>query len=86
MLKAWAEEARRAAALDLVAALPVDRMVLPAQTLGELYRVLTAKARRESQPARAAILEWSDTFGIADSTWSAFQSTLDLASTHGLQI
>ena len=39
------EEARREASLDLIAALPVDSVVLPAQTLGELYRVLTAKAR-----------------------------------------
>ncbi len=80
------EEARRVASLDLIAALLVESVVLPAQTLGELYRVLTAKARRESRAARAAILEWSDTFVVADSTWTAFQSALDLASTHGLQI
>ncbi len=60
--------------------------MLPAQTLGELYRVLTAKARRESRAARAAILEWSHTFVVADSTWTAFQSALDLASTHDLRI
>jgi len=80
------EEARRVASLDLIAALLVESVVLPAQTLGELYRVLTAKARRESRAARAAILEWSDTFVVADATWTAFQSALDLASTHGLQI
>ena len=80
------EEARRVASLDLIAALPVDSVVLPAQTLGELYRVLTAKAGREPRAARAAILEWSDTFVVADSTWTAFISALDLASTHALQI
>jgi predicted nucleic acid-binding protein len=80
------EEARRVASLDLIAALPVDSVVLPAQTLGELYRVLTAKARREPRAARAAILEWSDTFVVADSTWTPFISALDLASTHALQI
>lgn len=80
------EEARRVASLELIAALLVESVVLPAQTLGELYRVLTAKARRESRAARAAILEWSDTFVVADSTWTAFQSALDLASTHDLRI
>jgi predicted nucleic acid-binding protein len=80
------DEVRRSASLDLVAALPVENVVLPAQTLGELYRVLTAKAKRGPQAARAAILEWSDAFVVADSTWTAFQSAMDLASAHGLQI
>ena len=80
------EKARRKASLDLIAALAVDSLVLPAQTLGELYPVLTAKARRGSRAARAAILEWSDTFVVADSTWTAFQSALDLASPHALEI
>jgi predicted nucleic acid-binding protein len=77
------EKARRKVSLDLIAALRVDSVVLPAQTLGELYRVLTAKAGREP---RAAILEWSDTVVVTNSTWTAFQSALDLASTHALQI
>ncbi len=73
-------KARRVASLDLIATLTVDSMVLPAQTLGELHRVRMAKARRASRAARAAILEWSDIFVVADSTWTAFQSALGLAS------
>jgi predicted nucleic acid-binding protein len=32
----------------LLAAIPQERVVLPAQTLGELYRVLVGKAHREA--------------------------------------
>lgn len=70
----------------LVERLPVESVLLPAQTLGELYRVLTLKAKRKASPARDAILSWADSFEVADSTWSAFQSALDLAAGHQLQI
>lgn len=80
------DEARRRASLDLIATLIAGDVVLPAQTLGELYRVLTAKAKRRPETARGAVLEWSDAFVVADSTWTAFQSALDLAGAHSLQI
>lgn len=80
------DEKRCETARLLVEQLPAERAVLPAQTLGELYRVLTGKAGRDSREARTAILSWADCFEIADSTWSAFQSALDLAADHGLQI
>jgi predicted nucleic acid-binding protein len=72
-------------AIALVQALPVDVVVLPAQVLGELHRVLTGKARRDAVKARDAVLCWADCFEVADSTWSAFQSALDLSVDHGLQ-
>jgi len=34
--------------------------------MGELYRVLTDKDKRE------VILGWTDSFEVADSSWSAF--------------
>lgn len=73
-------------ARDWIARLPPGRVLLPAQTLGELYRVLTAKEGRAAPDARAAILEWADAFEVADSTWDAFQSAMDLAADHRLQI
>ena len=73
-------------ARQVVAELPVERVVLPAQTLGELYRVLTGRAGFTASKARAAILGWSDSFDVSDSTWSAFQSAIDLAADHQLQI
>jgi len=35
---------------------------------------------------RETILGWTDSFEVADSTWAAFQSAMDLSIDHGLQI
>jgi len=80
------DEGRCTAAVQLIEFLPTDRVVLPAQTLGELYRVLTGKAKRDPIDVRTIILSWADSFEIADSTWPAFQSAFDLVADHGLQI
>ena len=80
------DKARCKIARTLIERLPVESVLLPAQTLGELYRVLTAKAKRKASPARTAILDWADTFPVADSTWTAFQAALDLAADHQMQI
>lgn len=73
-------------ARELVARMPLERVLLPAQTLGELYRVLTGKAGFDADHARTVLLSWADTFDIADSTWSAFQGAVDIAADHRLQI
>lgn len=80
------DKTRCKAARVLIERLPVESVILPAQALGELHRVLTAKAKRKAAPVRAAILDWADSFAVADSTWTAFQSALDLACDHQLQI
>jgi predicted nucleic acid-binding protein len=78
------ERCNRARAL--IDALPVECVLIPAQTMGELYRVLSGKAGRNASTARDAVLEWADSFQVADSTWSAFQPAMDLAADHQLQI
>ncbi|OYY95088.1 MAG: VapC toxin family PIN domain ribonuclease [Hydrogenophilales bacterium 28-61-23] len=80
------DETRCTAAITLIEQLPAELVLLPAQTLGELYRVLTGTARREATEVREVILGWADSFEVADSSWTAFQSALDLAADHGLQI
>lgn len=78
------DAARCTAAMQLVAQLPVSAVVLPAQTLGELVRVLTGKARRNPAAAREAVLAWADSFEVVDSSWTAFQAALDLVVDHQL--
>lgn len=80
------DERRCEIALDLVSQLPSHKVLLPAQTLGELSRVLSGKAGWTAVRTREAILGWSDGFQIADSTWHAFQSALDLTVDHHLPI
>ena len=73
-------------ARSLVARMPLEQVLLPAQTLGELYWVLTGKAGFDADGARTAILSWADAFEVADSSWPAFQGALDIATDHRLQI
>jgi len=82
-----AGDARRCkAARDLVARLPGHLVVVPAQTLGELHRVLVGKTGRAPAEAKAAILSWADAFDVADSTFEAMRAALDLAADHQLPI
>jgi len=80
------DEARCQGARTLITELIHRDVVLPAQTLGELSRVLSAKSQRDPAGTRQAVLEWADCFFVADSTWACFQSALDLTVDHQLQI
>jgi len=80
------DAARCAMAIRLIEQLPPELVLLPAQTLGEIFRVLTGKAKREANDTREAIMAWADSFEVADSSWSAFQAAMDLAIDHKLQI
>lgn len=73
-------------ARNLVERLPGNSVVVPVQALGELHRVLVGKAGRAAAKARAAILSWADAFDIADSTFEAMRSALDLATDHQTRI
>jgi predicted nucleic acid-binding protein len=73
-------------AIQLIEQLPVNLVLLPAQTLGELFRVLTGKAKREPGLSRMAIMAWGDAFMIGDSSWSAFQAAMDLVVDHRFQV
>jgi predicted nucleic acid-binding protein len=79
------DERRVSQTRQLLTQISPERVVLPAQTLGELYRVLTGKANHEPAAARDAVLEWRDAFEVADSTTVCFISALDLAVDHQLQ-
>jgi len=78
--------ARRDATLELLSRLPPESVLIPAQVLGELFRVMTGKAKCPPDLARARILQWADSFEVSDSTWRAFQFALDLTIDHNLQI
>ncbi len=73
-------------ARDLLTRLPAVDVMLPAQALAELHRVLTRRARRSATQVRDAVLEWADTFRVADSSWRALQAAMDLHVDHQLQI
>lgn len=80
------DTARRDTSLDLLKRLPPESVLLPAQVMGELFRVLTGKAKCTPAEARIRVQQWADSFEVADSSWTAFQSAFDLTADHGLQI
>jgi predicted nucleic acid-binding protein len=79
-------EAKKQAALDLIQKLPQDLLVLPIQTLGELFHVLVRKAGRSQVDARTAILSWHDSFAVAETTAKVMIAAADLATQHKLGI
>jgi predicted nucleic acid-binding protein len=78
--------ARQQISLALIRMIPPHLVVLPAQCLGELFRVLAGKARRDAASAQESVLEWADAYETADSTWTAFQSAMHVAANHKLQL
>jgi predicted nucleic acid-binding protein len=79
-------EAKRQAALEVVQKLPQDLLVLPVQTLGELFHVLVRKAGRPAVVARAAILSWRDSFAVVETSAKVMTAATDLAVQHQLSI
>lgn len=73
-------------AREMVSRLRQDTVCVPAQALGELFNVLTRKAGRSRDAARAAVLGWGDAFAIVDTDHDALLSAMDLAADHQLSI
>jgi predicted nucleic acid-binding protein len=78
--------AKRDKALDLIQRLPPGAVVLPVQTLGELFNVLVRKARRRPTHARAAVLSWRDVYPVVETSEAVILNAMDLACDHGLAI
>ncbi len=73
-------------ALKLIERLPPEDVVLPAQTLGELFNVLVRKAKRRPVRAREAVLSWRDAYAVVETSAAVMANATDLASDHGLGI
>jgi len=80
------DEPRQKRALQIIETLPQGQLVIPVQVLGELYRVLTMKAKRPAAVARERLLSWRDAMTVRDTTSRAFLSAIDLAADHKLSI
>src|SRR5215472_5157919 len=78
--------AMRDKALDLIQRLPSDAIVLPVQTLGELFNVLVRKVRRRPTRARDAVLSWRDAYRTIETSSSVMVNAIDLASNHNLTV
>jgi predicted nucleic acid-binding protein len=82
----FGDPARCRRAWDLLDGLPLHNVVIPAQCLGELFRVLHGKAGLALGEAAERVLAWAELYPIADSSTQAFFVALDLVQSHALQI
>ena len=73
-------------ALKLIQRLPPGAIVLPAQTLGELFNVLVRKAKRRPSRAREAVLSWRDAYPVMETSAAVIVNATDLAADHGFTI
>ncbi len=79
------DAARSLKAKAIVAQLVDQDIVLPTQALGELYSVLTRKARIDPLDAHERVAAWLDGYPAIAAAEPTFRTALDLASTHRLQ-
>lgn len=79
-------EDRRATALTILRGFAVEDVMLPVQALGELFTVLTRKAKREAADARQAVLDWSDSYPLIGTSQTVMFEAMELATTHRLSL
>ncbi len=74
------------AALELIEKLPPGTVLLPVQTLGELFNLLVRKAGWPRAKARSAILSWQDAFPLIETSAPVMLAAADLSTDHQFAI
>ena len=80
------DDARRLKAEQVLDGLDASRVAIPVQALGELFNVLTRKAKWPAAQARAAVLTWTDTYEAIETTPGILLDAMELAQAHQLAI
>ncbi len=78
--------ARQREANTLIQSIPRQIVILPVQTLGELFSVLVRKGGRTIDVARIDVLRWADGYALTDTSRPVVVAALDLVSSHKLSI
>ena len=78
--------ARKEAAAEIIRKLPQADIVLPVQVLGELFHVLSRKAKWPAARVKAAVLSWRDSFSVVETSSVVLFAATDLAADHHLGI
>lgn len=73
---------RKSAALLILGGFQEEQIVVPIQALGELYAVLTRKARWPATRAREAVLGWHGAYVVIDTSSVVLLDALELATRH----
>ncbi len=71
-------------AASLIKRIPTQSAVVPAQVIGELFNVLTRKARRPPSVARTVCADWARNYEVIPTTAAVLSDAFDLATQHRL--
>jgi predicted nucleic acid-binding protein len=77
---------RKATALDVLRGFREFEVIVPVQALGELFSVLTRKAKWSAADARSAVLAWADAYPVADTTPAVMLEAMELVTAHRLAL
>jgi predicted nucleic acid-binding protein len=77
---------KRKAILDVLDRIVPDDRIIPVHVLGELFRVLTRKAKLPAGDARAIVLKWRGTAEIVETSEVSMLRAIDLVVDHRLPI
>ena len=80
------DQERRIKARRLLDTLDPGDVAIPVQALGELFNVLTRKAKWPAAQARTAVLAWTDAYEVIDTTPVTLLDAMELSTTHQLAI
>ena len=77
---------RQAEAWRFLDTLDPGEVAVPVQALGELFNVLTRKLKYPAAQARAAVLAWTDTYEVIETTPGILLDAMELSCTHQFAI
>lgn len=77
---------KRKTVLDIVDRIAPDNRVISVHVLGELFRVLTRKAKLPAGDARAVVLKWRNTAEVVETNEASMLRAIDLVVDHRLPI
>lgn len=78
--------AKKKIALEVLDALPEGSILVPVQTLGELFNLLVKKAGWSASDARSSLLSWRDSFPLIETSAAVMLAAVELAKDHQLSI
>ena len=77
---------RKNDAAQVIGSLDAGDIVVPVQALGELFNVLTRKAKWPAIQAKAAVQTWSCSYDLSETSDAVLTAAVQLATVHQLSI
>jgi len=80
------DEKRRRLAIDIIARLPPEAIILPLQAIGEAFNVLVKRGARTRVEAQRICSRWVDTYRVVDTTSDLMMRATAFSADHAFSI